>query len=149
VAEVEPARSCGNFLKINSCGCEIVSVGVEVPNPGGGFGTFGEGSRSKWPGLAEHIEIDRKSGSDRPETFAFVHALCGLMVIETFPRGKRESRWGSTPRAQAGKPGRWVLMAFGQNSRPRPMETRETRDTIARTPATTELKSHEGTAGGG
>ncbi len=55
VAEVSTKDLPRNLFKVTRVAVEIVSVGVEVPNPGGGFGTFREGS-VEMSGLSEQFE---------------------------------------------------------------------------------------------
>ena len=90
------------LLKVARVSVEVVSVGVKVPNPGGGFGTFRESS-VEVSGLTEQLEgcwivnlLDL--------AFASLPRSGGLMVIESFLEG-RVSRWWATPpkgRSQSG-----------------------------------------------
>jgi hypothetical protein len=55
MAEVSTEDLPRDLLKVTRVAVEIVSIGVEVPNPSGGFGTFRESS-VEVSGLAEQLE---------------------------------------------------------------------------------------------
>ena len=55
VAEMGGEDPPRDLLKVARVSVEVVSVGVKVPNPGGGFGTFRESS-VEVSGLAEQLE---------------------------------------------------------------------------------------------
>ena len=58
VTEVSREDLPADFLEVTGVAVEVVSVGVEVPNPGGGFGTFGQAA-VEVPGLTEQFEGGR------------------------------------------------------------------------------------------
>ena len=70
---------------------EVVSVGVEVPNPGGGFGTFRKGT-VEVSGLSEQLEGRRVVDLDE---FALASAPC-LLYTSPSPRDVEESRMPSS-----------------------------------------------------
>jgi len=94
VAEVSTKDLPRNLLKVTRMAVEIVSVGVEVPNPGGGFGTFREGF-VEVSGLAEQLEgrwiVDLLDLSLR-----FAPTLWWADGHRVVPRGTG-SRWWDTP----------------------------------------------------
>jgi len=58
VTEVGRKDLPADLFEITGVAVEVVSVGVEVPNPRGGFGTFGEAA-IEMAGLAEQFEGGR------------------------------------------------------------------------------------------
>tara|TARA_B100001057_G_scaffold280662_1_gene281077 strand:- start:295 stop:675 length:381 start_codon:yes stop_codon:yes gene_type:complete len=55
MAEMGGKNPPRDLLKVTRVSVKVVSVGVEIPNPGCGFGTFCESS-IKMPGLTEQFE---------------------------------------------------------------------------------------------
>ena len=94
MAEVSTEDLPRDLLKVARVAVEIVSVGVEVPNPGGGFGTFRESS-VEMPGLTEQFK-------GRWIVDLFDLALRGAPTLwwadghRVVPRGTG-SRWWATP----------------------------------------------------
>ncbi len=95
------AEVCGedpprNLLEVTRMSVKVVSVGVEVPNPGCGFGTLGEGS-VEVSGLSEQLEgrwiVDLLDLALR--TVPTLWWADGHRVV---PRGTG-SRWWATPPA--------------------------------------------------
>ena len=56
MAEVSTEDLPRDLLKVTRVAVEIVSIGVEVPNPGGGLGPFAR-ARSKCPGLPNSSKV--------------------------------------------------------------------------------------------
>jgi len=78
-------------------------------------------------GLAEHIEIDRNRFRSTRRPFRLCPTLLvRLMVIENVLEGTG-SRWGSTPRAQAGSLAGGSPWRLAETGPAAAMETRETR----------------------
>ncbi len=102
VAEVSTEDLPRDLLKVTRVAVEIVSVGVEVPNPGGGFGTFREGT-VEMSGLAEQFK-------GRWIVDLFDLALRGAPTLwwadghRVVPRGTG-SRWWATPPMNRCSPG--------------------------------------------
>lgn len=102
MAEMSTEDLPRDLLKVTRVAVEIVSVGVEVPNPGGGFGTFREGS-VEVSGLTEQLEgrwiVDLLDLSLRGAPTLWW--ADGHRVV---PRGTG-SRWWDTLRQAKGLPG--------------------------------------------
>ena len=96
VAEVSTKNLPRDLLKVTRVAIEIVSVGVEVPNPGCGLGAFRKSS-VEMPGLAEQFKGRRVVDLDK---FALASAptLWWAFGHRVVPRGTG-SRWRATPPA--------------------------------------------------
>ena len=99
MAEVSAEDLPGDLFEIARVAVEIVSVGVEVPNPGGGFGTFGEGP-IEVSGLAEHRGVGR-NGVPVDHVLRRFPTLWWADGHRDVPRGTG-SRWRSTPSTDRG-----------------------------------------------
>jgi hypothetical protein len=122
-----------------------VSVGVEVPNPGGGFGPLAR-VRSKWPGFSKSSNV-AGTGFRSTRSFAVFPRSGGLMVIERFLEGR--NRGGGPPLGQAGR----EPMAVGGTGRRRgskaPADGRRLRSGVGETPCRDwSFGPRKGTAGG-
>ena len=93
MAEVSTKDLPRNLFKVTRVAIEIVSVGVEVPDPGCGLGAFRESS-VEMSGLAEQFKV---AGLSTFSTwlFAVLPRSGGLMVIESFLEGR--DRGGGPP----------------------------------------------------
>ena len=136
MAEVSRKDLARDLFEVTRVAIEVVSIGVEVPNPGGGFGTFGKAA-IEMAGLAEQFEGGRN----------WVPVDHGLRLFPTFwwadghrdiPRGT-ESRWWVHP---FGKPdGLPVGPTDSQGRNPKPLvgasrkEARETAKPLGTTGA--------------
>ena len=57
VAEVSAEDLARDLFQVTGVTVEVMSAGVQVPDPGCGLGTLGQ-SAIEMPGLSEHIDID-------------------------------------------------------------------------------------------
>ena len=94
MAEVSREDLARDLFEVTRVAIEVVSVGVEVPNPGGGFGTFGQGA-VEVAGLFEKLERDR-NGVPVDQILGLFPTLWWADGHREVPRGT-ESRWRSTP----------------------------------------------------
>ena len=94
MAEVSREDLARDLFKVARVTVEIVSIGVEVPNPGGGFGTFGEAA-IEVSRLAEQLEANW-NGVPVNYNLCLLPTLWWADGHREVPRGT-ESRWRSTP----------------------------------------------------